>query len=695
MMKKENAYDFQKKLLQVHEKDVWDRSKAIPEDALLLKDGLIIEIGGTEDIVIQTAAADFADFFAVSMGIKAIVSATGEHCGPNVVRVALASETGADLGEAAGYKGFLIEIDEGIRVHGYDARGAAQGLFYLEDMMCMERAPFVRKGEIRKKPMFSPLMNHSGYAMEEFPDEYLMKMAHDGRDAIMVFVTGVNQTRVGYLDFNELVARAAKFGIDVYAYSFFLGGPGPHEENAQQFYEDTYGAIFKACPGFAGVTCVGEVLEYHSADPRVSPYLCYEPFTEFPDPRPKSGWFPCNDYPKLMTMIRDCVRKYNPNAKVVLWSYNWGYQPEKERVELIKNLPEGIILEATFEMFESWKVNGVTIKGSDYSLAIPGPGKYFTSEAIAAKKYDIPLYAMMQTAGETWDFGVIPYEPMPYQFMKRFEGLRKAKEEWNLQGGMECHHHGFYPSIITKFGKHAFLEPAEPLEQILDRILCGEYGEENLAKTQEGFRLWSEAITHYTPTGQDLNGPGRNGPSYPFCLFTKIPIPDKKEAMFGAKVVSVVYAPDRPAVNLRIRQEKESLEEMLRLMNEGVAVLESIANPNEKLLNIINLGKFIARCVQTTIHVKQWYMLRMKLQNSYSKDEMYQILDEMETLLHLEIKNAEETIPLVQADSRLGWEPSMLYLGDEEHLRWKIRQVQYVLNQEIPNFKKEVESILQ
>ena len=37
MMKKENAYDFQKKLLQVHEKDVWDHSKVIPEDALLLR----------------------------------------------------------------------------------------------------------------------------------------------------------------------------------------------------------------------------------------------------------------------------------------------------------------------------------------------------------------------------------------------------------------------------------------------------------------------------------------------------------------------------------------------------------------------------------------------------------------------------------------------------------------------------------
>ena len=60
----------------------------------------------------------------------------------------------------------------------------------------------------------------------------------------------------------------------------------------------------------------------------------------------------------------------------------------------------------------------------------------------------------------------------------------------------------------------------------------------------------------------------------------------------------------------------------------------------------------------------------------------------METLLLEERKNAEETIPLVQLDSRLGWEPSMEYMTDEEHLLWKIRQVNYVLDYEIKNERK-------
>ena len=43
----------------------------------------------------------------------------------------------------------------------------------------------------------------------------------------------------------------------------------------------------------------------------------------------------------------------------------------------------------------------------------------------------------------------------------------------------------------------------------------------------------------------------------------------------------------------------------------------------------------------------------------------------------------EDTIPLVEADSRLGWEPSMLYMTDKWHLEWKLRQLDYVQNHEL------------
>ena len=59
------------------------------------------------------------------------------------------------------------------------------------------------------------------------------------------------------------------------------------------------------------------------------------------------------------------------------------------------------------------------------------------------------------------------------------------------------------------------------------------------------------------------------------------------------------------------------------------------------------------------------------------------LLDEIEALLLRERKNAEDTIPIVEADSSIGFEGSMLYMCDKAHLEWKIRHTDYVLNIEL------------
>ena len=48
-----------------------------------------------------------------------------------------------------------------------------------------------------------------------------------------------------------------------------------------------------------------------------------------------------------------------------------------------------------------------------------------------------------------------------------------------------------------------------------------------------------------------------------------------------------------------------------------------------------------------------------------------------------EKKNAEATIPLVEYDSSIGWEPSMGYKTDKWRIEWKIRQLEYVIEGEI------------
>ena len=68
--------------------------------------------------------------------------------------------------------------------------------------------------------------------------------------------------------------------------------------------------------------------------------------------------------------------------------------------------------------------------------------------------------------------------------------------------------------------------------------------------------------------------------------------------------------------------------------------------------------------------------------------DMERLITEMTDIARKEIENAERTIPLVEADSRLGWEPSMEYIGDARHIRWKIRQVTQLIEQELPEYRK-------
>ena len=58
-----------------------------------------------------------------------------------------------------------------------------------------------------------------------------------------------------------------------------------------------------------------------------------------------------------------------------------------------------------------------------------------------------------------------------------------------------------------------------------------------------------------------------------------------------------------------------------------------------------------------------------------SPEEKAAAIAEMHRILDDEEQNVRETIPLVEYDSRLGWEPTMLYTTDADCLKWKLDQL--------------------
>jgi len=693
MLQTENNYDFRKRMLSLHEKNIRNTNAILNIDEIEITDGISIILGDDSEVLF-TAAQDFVEYLHISMNISAIIVKKGAEIKGQYISVELAENNGMDLKDAKGYKGFRIDTDDAIRITAFDDRGAAQAIYHLEEMMTLRKAPFIKKETVFRKPMFAPQMVHSGYGLDEYPNEHLQAIAHEGRDAILIFVKDVNITPYGYMDFNELIHRAKRYGIDVYAYSYLKSDYHPETKGAEEYYDASYGKLFEKCPQLKGIILVGESVGFPSHDPNVAPdHNSVLDSDGLPVGKPRSGWWPCCDFPEWLNLIKKVVRKHSQTAEIVFWTYNWGRQPEKERVRLIESLPTDItLLAATIEKCQKVYFEDNEVVLADYSLQSPGPSPVFTSEAIAAAKRGIKLYTMTNTGGLTWDFGLIPYEPMPFQWIKRYQAMKDANRDWGLCGIMESHHYGIYPSFISKLSKWCFNDPKRPMEEILDDVLISEYGKDVLPTVKQALELWSEAINYYTPTDNDQYCAFRLGPAYPFCFLVPYKSPDVPYAHFGNEIYNSAYATWYPhevtfhkgaPVPIRVAAEIRSLEKMLDLMEKGVKILENANVKNDKLLYLLNLGKYITNSVKTAINSKKWYKLISAFHSSETHDEVLNVLDKMEQLLSLEIENAKDTIPLVECDSRLGWEPSMEYMGDREHIEWKIKHANYVITTEI------------
>ena len=701
MLKEQKNYDFKKELLELHKKDTRNFSVQPKRTDFVFDDDVqIIVKDYDQDQVIITAVRDFEDFLFTSMNVS--VSVKREQTKKAKTLTVCLNQ---DLGDASGYMGYRIKTtSKSILLEGYDPRGVAQGLYYLEDMINYIHSPYINAGKIERKALFSPRIVQSPFGMFSYPDEAFMWMAHRCEDAIDLWLKDPYTDLQGNpIDVNLIAERAKKYGVDVYVEIYAPNDMHPTEPGAQEYYDKIYGEIFDICPIIKGIMVEGECSNFKSRDPKVGLAPHSKNYIDnIPTGKVSPGWWPCSDYPEWITMIRDAVRKKSDTCEVIFCTYNWGYAPEEDRVKLLNALPTDISVCATFDMFEQYKVGNIVENVWDYSLSFVGPSKYFVSEAKVAKERGIRLLSITNTAGRTWDFGVIPYEPMAQQWIKRYKALQKAKADYNLAGFYESIHYGFHPSFIGDLAKQAFFTPIESLDKTLDKILASYFGAENVATVREALNLLSQAIEHFSPTNEDQYGAFRVGPAYPLwsSQFNGLPSPipnqgrqpSRNHAMFGERIYFGEYTQDLDGNNslsgVRIRQEIKSLETMLLLAYKSYWKLLTIPELNENLEKLILLIRFIKNTILTGLNVKKHFIIKQNLSIAKSREQADEYIAQLISVLKMEKDNVIDTMSIVKYDSRLGWEPSMEYTTDQKGLEWKLRQLDYELNVKIPKYKK-------
>ena len=697
----EKHLDFEKRMVAIHKPN-----RVNPEALQTVKGTRItpdwkITYPADAGIVLVNAAADLQDYFAVSMNLNLALE-TAAAPAAKTIYVAV----DASLPE----RGFRTQVTDGIILTGVNERIAAQASYALEDALNMNEAPIIAEGDSTRQMRFSFRTINSGMHDEEYPDKHLQMIAHSGLTAVDVYLREILTDPAEAERVNDLVKRAASYGLDVYAFPHFKNTVHPDEPGAFEHYDGMYGRVLELCPGLKGFIIVGETCEFPSKDQRTTGKSWRESLN---DEKSSPGWFPCYDYPQFVALLRDVVKAHSEDTEMVFWTYNWGYEEQELREELMRNVPQDITMMATFEMFEKVDVAPYIQEiTTDYTLWQIGPGKYYSSESKIARERNVRMYCMANTGGNTWDIGGVPYLPAPQRWIQRWKAVADTQDNLKMDGIRESHSYGYWPSFLSEMAKYAFMTPAVDMDELLDKIIVRDFGKEHVEPVRKAFALFSEGMSHCVSTNEDQYGPSRVGPSYPLVFKQWEMIPNcaatGKQVNFEGWPV-YTYNLD---LSEKLQYETDEFLTMARLFEAGCTILSAVIDKMEgakkaDAMHILQVAQYIANNALTVYHVKRWHYLKGQLgiyvegratwvggrknmpdarkavKPLIPVENKEPVLLEMLAIAKAEIQNARNTIPLVEANSRLGFEKEYGYSADREHLEWKIRLAEKMIEEEL------------
>ena len=505
--------------------------------------------------------------------------------------------------------------------------------------------------------MFPTRMVHSGVGLDQYPDSYLDSVAASGMSAVILYVDEPPDiARTGRVDVNDLVRRARARGLDVYAYAHLkrehLPKLHPLDPGAREVYDAAYGTIVKNAPGLKGLICVGESAAFPSRDPGMGGFW----WQHEKGAAHTNGFWPASDWVDWLNLVGDVTRKYRPDFEIIFWTYNWFHAPEANRLALLERISTNVTLHVTYEMEP-----GI----DDYSIVRSGPGSVFRSEAALAKRRRIRLTSMTNTGGRTWDFGGIPFVPVPRHWLARFRALRATHREFGLAGLMESHHYGFTPNFISDLAAVAFSTATSDadLDRALDTLAARDFGADNIAAVKAAWDEWDAAMDLHPTRYADQWGELRIGPAYPLVkIGEKLPVPPCRTSW---KYVEPVFRYSRDQLAPSIDRARREVAHWQAGCDRLEALLPSVpAERRDAARKILGVGRYCERTMRTLLN-HRLYCREMLAEKPDAGN--------VRAILRDETENVKATIPLVTADPRLGWEPSMRFVASPEILEWKLK----------------------
>ena len=446
----------------------------------------------------------------------------------------------------------------------------------------------------------------------------------------------------------DLTERLEKFGIKLFLY---LNEPRSMPKSFFEKYPELQGHVFsedKLCL----CVCTPEVQNYLTDAvealcrnvPKIggfftitrseNPSNCYSHATKETCTCPRCSKREVADViADTIACYRNGADRVNPEIKVIAWS--WGWKEDCEQI--IKKLPNRVILQAESELDVPFEKGGIKGKVLDYSMSNIGPGERALREWKLALERGLEVSAKVQvnTSWEASTCPALPVYPLIEEHVRRLKevGVSNVMLSWTLGG---------YPSLsVAHAAKHFFERCDFPTLS------------SNVERASE---LFSEAFNEFPFHIDTLYyGPHNAGPSS--LLF---------EEKTGYSATMTCYAYDDIEKWRAIYPMDVFENQLAKLCDKWQEGLELLRDEEESEIKIMAHTAYLL--FRSSLDQLRFYRAR-------------EAGDRAQMMIYAkrELKNADEMLALMLSEPAIGFEAANHYYFSRGQLAEKILNCRYLM----------------
>lgn len=337
---------------------------------------------------------------------------------------------------------------------------------------------------------------------------------------------------------------------------------------------------------------------------------------------------------QVISCIRNGADRVDRNIKVIAWSWAWN----EFNLEIIKNLPKGVILQSQSELHVPFEIGGINGKVVDYSMGIIGPGQRALTEWKAAKERGLETSAKIQV-NTTWEGSTVPALPvfaLIEEHLKRIqqEGVSHLMLSWTLGG---------YPSENLMHAAKYYNK----------NVKIPNYSD----KVEQACKLFSKAFCEFPFDIKVLYcGPQNGGPSN--LLF-------KKPTGYEATMTCYAYDDIEKWKSIYpINIFEDQLDKMCRLWKKGLDFLI-----DEPECETIIMAKAAYCLYKSSLNQVRFYRARKNGETN-----------KMKKLTESELNIAKDMLSLMNKNAAIGFEAANHYYFSKGMICEKILNCRYLIN---------------